>query len=59
MPEVLTKSWLCNRCQKVWARKLNGNNMVKKKPICCPSCASPYWDSPRVYKKRNEEEKKE
>ena len=59
MPEVLVKAWECNRCHKVWAKKINGHGNLIKKPMCCPSCCSPYWDKKRIYEKRNVEVKED
>lgn len=41
------KGYKCERCKHEWIPK------GKKKPITCPNCKSPYWDTPR--KKEREE----
>jgi DNA-directed RNA polymerase subunit RPC12/RpoP len=46
MPEKIieSKGWRCERCGHEWIpKKFNS----KKKPITCPKCRSPYWDTPK------------
>lgn len=42
--EIKLKGFKCERCSHKWIPR------IKKKPIICPKCKSPYWNKPR---KRN------
>jgi len=48
-PLEIKDIWLheCNRCKYKWISK-------KKEPVSCanPKCRSPYWNKPRVRKKK-------
>jgi predicted Zn-ribbon and HTH transcriptional regulator len=33
----------CKRCGHEWVRRV-----LKRKPVACPRCHSPYWDRERV-----------
>ena len=35
--------WRCERCQHQWLPRQQGN----PEPRTCPSCKSPYWNTPR------------
>ena len=43
MPETLIsiKVYVCYRCGHKWIPK------KKTKPVVCPKCHSPYWDTPK------------
>ena len=40
--EITKKGFKCERCNHEWIP-----NDIKEKPNVCPSCKSPYWDTPR------------
>lgn len=42
---VYIKQNECLRCDHKWFQR------KPKKPIICPKCKSPYWDTPRERKK--------
>lgn len=45
MPKVKRWLWQCNRC----GHEFRGNaRTIGRKPLKCPRCNSPYWDSKRV-----------
>ncbi len=52
MPKAIIKKegWSCLRCNHKWTPKegFDENN----KPITCPNCRSPYWDTPKKEKKK-------
>ena len=37
----------CLRCGHTWVKRI-------EKPKFCPKCRSPYWDTPRIRKRRKE-----
>ena len=37
----------CLRCGKEWVPKMMGT-----KPTVCPKCHSPYWNKPRINKRK-------
>lgn len=41
MGEIKLNGFYCERCNHKWVPR-NG-----KRPIVCPKCKSPYWDTPR------------
>ena len=54
MPKITLEGFECNRCNHKWIPR-----DINKKPIICPTCKSPYWDTPRSRKtKRNGDKSK-
>jgi predicted Zn-ribbon and HTH transcriptional regulator len=45
MARVEVWAWKCERCEHVWLPREKD-----KKPLVCPKCKSPYWDTPRKVK---------
>jgi DNA-directed RNA polymerase subunit RPC12/RpoP len=45
--EIRIKVWMCSRCGHLWQKR----RTAATAPITCPSCNSPYWNSPRVREK--------
>jgi len=43
---VALPSWTCKRCGHSWFPR------IATKPKQCPSCRSPYWDTPRKKPKK-------
>ena len=39
--QVTRRVWKCDRCGHEWLSRDN------KKPLCCGSCKSPYWNIPK------------
>ena len=53
MPEKIkieAEGYKCTRCEYKWVPK-----NIKRIPISCPKCKSPYWAKPKRKKKENEE----
>jgi len=51
MGEIKLPGFVCERCEHTWVGRNGG------KPVVCPSCKSPYWDTPRkVGKEKKEKE---
>ncbi len=42
MGEIKLDGYICERCSHIWAPR----NQAKK-PLVCPRCKSPYWNTPR------------
>jgi predicted Zn-ribbon and HTH transcriptional regulator len=42
------KIFKCLRCEHEWASKMD-------KPLVCPKCKSPYWNTPKKEEKGNDE----
>lgn len=40
--DVTKKGFKCLRCGETWVP-----HDLKKKPVTCPKCRSPYWDKPK------------
>lgn len=36
-------AYRCERCQHEWIPR----KMIKKLPVVCPKCKSPYWNRPK------------
>lgn len=36
--KIILEGYLCERCEHKWVSRL------KKEPIVCPKCHSPYWN---------------
>jgi DNA-directed RNA polymerase subunit RPC12/RpoP len=51
MGEIKLDGYICERCSHLWVPRLNENNL-KKKPLVCPKCKSPYWNIPKKIKKK-------
>ena len=49
MCKVTIKKETCLRCNHKWYPKPSNGNV--KKPMVCPKCKSPYWDTPKKVKK--------
>lgn len=46
MALVNIKGFSCERCGHRWVSRSDSKNM----PLVCPSCKSPYWNTPRKRK---------
>jgi len=44
MGEIVIRGYLCERCKHTWAPRTYN---AKQKPFVCPSCKSPYWNTPK------------
>lgn len=44
MVDIVVKGYKCERCGHEWTPKKKGQ------PRVCPSCKSPYWDTPKQKK---------
>ena len=42
MGKITLSGFKCERCKHTWVPR-----DIKKKPIVCPKCKSPYWDRKR------------
>ena len=42
MGKATIEAFKCDRCQYVWSPK-----QKEIKPLTCPKCRSPFWDTPR------------
>jgi len=42
MPKIKIEGFLCNRCNHQWVPR-----DTTAKPMVCPKCKSPYWDTPK------------
>ncbi|MBS3136506.1 hypothetical protein J4401_06135 [Candidatus Woesearchaeota archaeon] len=45
--KLVVDGFQCERCSHKWIPR------VKRYPVICPSCKSPYWDKPRRNKRKN------
>lgn len=45
MARVTIEGFRCERCTHVWVPRAKG-----EEPRVCPSCKSPYWNTPRQRK---------
>lgn len=43
--KIVVEGYVCERCNHKWIPS------KKEKPIVCPKCKSPYWDTKKVEKK--------
>ena len=41
------EGYRCERCNHKWVPRSH------KEPAVCPECKSPYWNKPRIRKKKN------
>lgn len=57
MGEIKLDGYICERCKHTWISR-EGNRKLKKKPLVCPACKSPYWNIPRKNKKGRKKETK-
>lgn len=48
MSIVNIHGFCCERCNHIWAPRLDSRKM----PLVCPGCKSPYWNIPRVRKRK-------
>lgn len=51
---VTKKGYKCERCLHTWPPRANE---PKSLPVTCPKCGSPYWNTPRINKKKSKKEK--
>ncbi len=49
MGEIKLLGFVCDRCNHKWFPRSNSEH----KPLVCPQCKSPYWNTPRKNIKRN------
>jgi predicted Zn-ribbon and HTH transcriptional regulator len=48
---ITTKGYQCERCGHKWAPRAKDPNKIKT-PVVCPSCNSPYWNTPKIKPKK-------
>lgn len=48
MSKVPLMGYRCQRCGHEWLPRKNSKN----EPKVCPKCKSPYWNRPRISKKK-------
>jgi len=49
---IVKEGYKCERCGHEWLPRANSPD---KLPVVCPACNSPYWNSPRKKKVKNEQ----
>lgn len=47
MPQTQVPAWECNRCGHIWVGRNWPSRDDGEKPMLCPKCRTPYWDTPR------------
>jgi hypothetical protein len=43
MGEIKLPGFICERCDYIWVSRI----VSDQKPLVCPRCKSPYWNTPR------------